>query len=67
MENGGSAALSTPSLTEITMADAVPTCESPGVPDSRPVEVLKLAQAGRFAMLYVSVCPSGSDPVGVNE
>lgn len=38
-----------------------------GVPLSLPVLVLKLAQDGLFAMANVSVLPSGSFAVGVNE
>ena len=35
-----------------------------GVPESLPVEVLKVAQDGLFWMLKVSVSPSASLPVG---
>jgi hypothetical protein len=38
-----------------------------GVPCNRPVELLNVAHAGRFAMLKVSVPPSGSLAVGWNE
>jgi hypothetical protein len=38
-----------------------------GVPDSRPVVVLKLAHVGRFTMLKVSALPLASAAVGVNE
>src|SRR5436190_23985110 len=38
-----------------------------GVPCSWPVAALNVAQAGRFVMLKVSVSPSGSLAVGVNE
>ena len=41
IENAGSAALSRPSLTRITMPDVVPACLVPGVPLSRPVLELK--------------------------
>ena len=45
-ENAGSAVLAWPSLTEIVMPDAVPTSAAVGVPERRPVELSKLAQAG---------------------
>jgi hypothetical protein len=44
----GSDALAVPSLTDMTMPVVVPTCSAAGVPDRRPVELLKLAHAGRF-------------------
>jgi hypothetical protein len=37
------------------------------VPESRPVDVLKLAHAGRFVMLKVRESPFASLAVGVNE
>lgn len=52
----------TPSLTLIEMEFHKPTAL--GVPESCPVEELKLAQEGLFAMEYVSVLPSGSAAVG---
>ena len=48
MLNAGSDALSRPSLTLITMLLNVPTCALVGVPLRRPVEVLNVAQLGRF-------------------
>ncbi len=48
------------------MFENVPVCALLGVPDSLPVVVLNAAQAGLFAMLNVSVLPSGSRAVGVN-
>src|SRR5688500_2355597 len=65
--NAGSAALAWPSLTLITTAANVPTFAAVGMPCSRPVLELNVAQLGRFAMLNVSVPPSGSLAVGVNE
>ena len=65
--NAGSEAVELPSLTLMRMFENVPVCALLGVPDNRPVVVLKVAQAGRFAMLKVSVLPSGSRAVGVNE
>ena len=45
----------------------VPTLAAAGVPCSRPVVVLNVAQLGWFVMLNVSVPPSASPAVGVNE
>jgi hypothetical protein len=56
-----------PSLTLIVTFEYVPTCAAEGVPLTRPVLELKVAQAGKFATLNVSVLPSASAPVGVNE
>jgi hypothetical protein len=64
--NAGSEAVEVPSLTLILMFENVPVCALLGVPDNRPVVVLKAAQAGLFVMLKVSVLPSGSRAVGVN-
>ena len=65
-ENADSEALPPlPSLTLMTMPEVVPASAAAGVPDSRPVDVLKLAHDGRFAMANVSVSLSGSDAVGV--
>ena len=46
------------------MFEYVPTSATLGVPDSRPVLVLKTAHAGLFWMLNASVSPSASDDVG---
>jgi hypothetical protein len=54
-----------PSLTPITILLKVPTFELVGVPDSRPVLALNVAQLGRFVMLYVSGFPSRSVALGV--
>ena len=56
-----------PSDTEMMMFENVATSASAGVPDSRPVDVLNVAQAGRFWMLNVSVLPSGSLALGWND
>src|SRR5262245_13876607 len=45
----------------------VPTLTDAGVPCNRPVVVLNVAQLGWFVMLNVSVPPSASVAVGVNE
>src|SRR5690606_38540695 len=54
-------------LTVITMPVVVPRSAALGVPDNRPVLVLKLAQDGLLTMLNVSVSLSASLAVGVNE
>ncbi len=46
------------------MPEYTPAAAACGVPDSRPVLVLNVAQLGRFWMLYVSVSPSASAPLG---
>jgi hypothetical protein len=63
--NGANDALACPSDTLMTIFEYWPTCELVGVPDSRPVEVLNVAQDGRFWMLNVSAFPFGSLAVGV--
>ena len=65
--NAGSCAVACPSLTRIAMLLYVPTWLAVGVPCSRPVVVLNVAQLGRFVMLNVSVPPSASLAVGWNE
>ena len=67
IENAASCALSWPSLTRITMFANVPTFVVAGVPCSRPVVVLNVAQVGWLETLNVSVPPSESLAVGVNE
>ena len=64
-EKGGNEVCSEPSLALMTMPDVVPTLPLAGVPESRPVEVLKVAHAGRLAMDQVRARPSGSLPDGV--
>jgi hypothetical protein len=63
--NAGSDADNDPSLTEMTMLAYEPTLLLVGVPDSRPVEVLKVAQEGLFTMANASAWPSGSLADGV--
>lgn len=68
IENVGNAALSRPSLTRITMPEVVPACALVGVPLSRPVRLLKKAQAGLLVMENRSqVQRSGSDALGWNK
>jgi hypothetical protein len=56
-----------PSLTLMTMPLNVPTFWLVGVPDSRPVPVLNVAQLGMFAIVKPSVSLSASAALGVNE
>ena len=65
MLNAGSEADAWPSLTVITMLENVPALV--GVPLRVPVEVLKVAQLGRFCTLKVSVRPLGPLAVGVKD
>ena len=65
--NAGNEALAVPSLTLIAILGNVPTFAVAGVPVSRPVVALNVAQLGRFAIANVSVPPSGSLAVGVKE
>ena len=46
----GSDAVALPSLTVMTMFENVPILPDAGVPESLPVDVLKLIHEGRFAM-----------------
>jgi hypothetical protein len=46
------------------MFEKVPTFDDVGLPDNCPVDVLKLAQEGRFRMLNPSELPSASDAEG---
>jgi hypothetical protein len=64
IEKAFSAVVALPSLTLIWMFEYVPAFEAEGVPESCPVEVLKLAHEGRFAIENVSVSPFASDAVG---
>ena len=65
MVKAGSDAVAVPSDTEMAMFEWVPA--DVGVPLSRPVVVLNVAQEGLFAMPNASVWPSGSETAGVNE
>jgi hypothetical protein len=64
IENGASATVAEPSVTEIVMFEYVPALDEDGVPDSWPVVLLKLAHAGRLAMLKRSGSPFASLAVG---
>ena len=64
--NVGREAVRLLSLTLMPMFEYVPVCALLGVPDSLPVVVLNVAQAGLLVMLNPSVWPSGSLAVGVN-
>ena len=65
IENGASETLAVPSDTEIEMLlNARPAKLLLGVPVSRPVELLKVAQVGLLVIENVSVLPSGSEAVG---
>jgi hypothetical protein len=51
----------------MTMPEVVATCLLEGVPESAPVDVLKLAQVGLFTILNFSVSVSASVADGVKE
>lgn len=55
MVNAGSAAEPADVLALITMFLSVPTSAATGVPESKPFALLKVAQAGLFAMLKLTV------------
>jgi hypothetical protein len=65
--NGPSDVLAAPSLTLITMFEYVPMLPVRGVPLSAPVDVLKDAHDGRFAIENRSESPSASAALGRNE
>ena len=65
MLKAGSAADAWPSLTLMAMLAKVPTFELEGVPLKVPVEVLNVAQDGRFCTLKLSVIPAGPLALGV--
>ena len=60
IENAARLALSSPSDTLIRILEYVPSSASEGVPDRRPVLLLKLAQDGLPWIENVSVSPSAS-------
>ena len=64
IENAGSATLTWPSFTEMTMFEYVPMFADVGVPLRRPVEVLKLAHDGRLEITKRSVSLFGSLALG---
>ncbi len=57
-------AVDVPSLTAMVMFEYVPTCAEFGVPDSSPVDVLKVAQFGPLAIANVSALPAASLALG---
>ena len=65
--NAGSATRLRPSLTRMRISVYWPTWFAPGVPERRPVAELNAAQTGRLTTLNLSVWPSGSDAVGLNQ
>jgi hypothetical protein len=65
MLNVGREALVTPSVAVMMMLENTPVAE--GVPESLPVEVLKVAHDGLLRMENVIVLPSGSLAVGWKE
>ena len=67
MENDGSDAYSSPSVTPMLMRDVVPAFAVVGVPVSAPVLELKPAQAGLLEMKNRNVRLRGSVAVGVKE
>ena len=64
IEKLGSALTLLPSLAKIVMPAEVPTSVAPGVPLSRPVVGVKMAQLGLDWIVNVSASPSGSLAVG---
>ena len=64
MVKAGSEACCVPLLTLITIFEFVPTWLALGVPESAPVEELKLAQAGWFCTEKVNAVPLGALVVG---
>ena len=53
--NAASEAVRLPSLTVMAMFENVPALVLPGVPESLPVDALKVAHEGRLAIVYDSV------------
>ncbi len=67
MVNAASWPFRYPSFAVITMFEYFPTLLVDGVPDNRPVEVLKLAQDGVFEIVNTILRPLGSTAVGWKE
>jgi hypothetical protein len=67
MVNAGSAAELADVLASITMFLSAPTSAATGVPESKPLLLLKVAQAGLFWMLKLTVWPLAALTVGTNE
>jgi hypothetical protein len=65
MLNAGSEAVAFPSTAVITIFRVAPVSVAFGLPESWPVEALKLAQAGAFCTVKVRAPPSESVAVGV--
>ena len=66
IEKEGNDELEDPSLTLITIPGSVPTFAAAGVPDSWPVELLKLAHEGLAAIEKLSFAPLESLALGRN-
>ena len=64
MENAGRNAVVWPSLTLIRMLAKVPSLVVVGVPESAPVAVLKVPQAGRLTIVKLNVEPPGLVTMG---
>ena len=62
----GNDELEDPSLTLISIPGSVPTFAAVGVPDSWPVELLKLAHEGLAAIEKLSLAPPESLALGRN-
>src|SRR5262249_40132839 len=67
MLNAASATDACPSLTVMPMSAKVPTLLPCGMPCNWPVVAENVAQTGLLRMVNVSVSPSASAAVGVNE
>ena len=65
--NGPKVSLSLPSVTDIDMFEYLPTSRPCGVPQSRPLDVLKDAQPGFPEIEKTSTSSFGSLAVGLNE
>src|SRR5690349_22803519 len=67
MRNCGRSATALPSLASMVIMPDMPTSAWDGVPVTRPVDLLMLAQAGRLVAVNESASPSGSVDCGWNE